>query len=163
MRLDNGMNTWLRMNEWLCAGFVMTTLIGLIGGVSAEAANNPFAVIVEKNVFRLQPFPVPTHLVEKTPAPPKNLPKVVITGITDVCGRRQVLAEVTEPGKPTVRPVLAEGESYAGLEILGIDLGRTRVRVSVLGERSELELQAARPAVPASGPPPPLPALAVRR
>src|SRR5688572_20276022 len=141
MRLDDGMNTWLRMNGWLGKGFVMAGLAGLMGEVGVGAANNPFAVIVEKNVFRLQPSPVPTHLVDKTPAPPKILPKVVITGITDVCGRRQVLAEVTEPGKPTVRPVLAEGETYAGLEILGIDLGRTRVRVSVLGEESELELQ----------------------
>jgi hypothetical protein len=82
-----------------------------------------------------------------------------VTGITDVCGRRQVLAEITEASKPAVRPVLAEGESSAGVEVLRIDVEQGRVWARVLGEEMELALQAARPPVA----PPSAPVLAVRR
>jgi hypothetical protein len=123
----------------------------------AAAAVNPFEVIADRNVFRLLPFKLPQHIVEE--APPKVLPKVIVTGITDVCGRRQVLAEITEVGKPSVRPILAEGESFAGVEVMRIDVDKNRVWVRILGEESELKLQAERPSMAL----PPAPVLAVRR
>jgi len=146
------MNQWLRM--W-CLGITLAVSLAMHG--EAAAAVNPFEVIADRNVFRLLPFAVPTHIVQETP--PKVLPKIVVTGITDVCGRRQVLAEITEVGKPSVRPVLAEGESFAGVEVVWIDVDKNCVRVRVLGEESELKLQAERPSVAL----PPAPVLAVRR
>jgi len=130
---------------------------GVVGLAAAEG--NPFEVIVARNVFRLLPFAAPTHIVQEPP--PKILPKVVVTGITDVCGRRQALAEIAEVGKPVVRPVLGEGETAAGVEVVSIDVEQGRVRVRVLGEESEIALQAERPSV--APPPSPPPVLAVRR
>jgi hypothetical protein len=128
---------------------------GVVG--LAAAKGNPFEVIVARNVFRLLPFPAPHIVVKETP--PKVLPKVVVTGITDVCGRREVLAEITEVGKPVMRPVLGEGETVAGVEVVSIDVEQGRVRFRVLGEESEMTWQAAR----RSAAPPAEPVLAVRR
>jgi hypothetical protein len=148
---DN-MNQWLRM--W-CLGIMLAVASAIHGG--AAVAVNPFEVIAARNVFRLLPFEVPRHIVQEVP--PKVLPKIVVTGVTDVCGRRQVLAEITEIGKPSVRPILAEGESFAGVEVVRIDVDKNCVRVRVLGEESELKLQVERPSVAL----PPAPVLAVRR
>ena len=75
----------------------------------------PYEFIAGRNVFKLQAplAPLPPDSPAQ-PASPKAMPKVVVTGMTDVCGRRQVLAEISEPGRPTIKPVLAEGEE-AGL------------------------------------------------
>ena len=131
--------------------------VALANHGGAAVAANPFEVIAAHNVFRLLPFEVPRHIVQEVP--PKVLPKIVVTGITDVCGHRQVLAEITEVGKPSVRPVLAEGDVFAGVEVVRIDIDKNCVRVRILGEESELKLQAERPLVV----PPPAPVLAVRR
>jgi len=131
--------------------------VALANHGGAAVAVNPFEVIADRNVFRLLPFAVPTHIVQE--APPKVLPKIVVTGITDVCGRRQVLTEITEVGKPSVRPILAEGDAFAGVEVVRIDVDNNCVRVRILGEESDLKLQAERTFVA----PPPAPVLAVRR
>jgi predicted RNA-binding protein len=133
-----------------------STLVLTTCGVAA-AEVNPFEVIVDRNVFRFLPFPAQPRLLQEVP--PKVLPKVVVTGITDVCGRRQVLAEVSEVGKPSVRTILTEGESFAGLEVVRIDLDKNHVEMRILGEVKELKLQIERSVVA----PPPMPGLAVRR
>lgn len=144
-----------RLQMW-CLG-MMAAMASTIDG-RAATERNPFEVIAARNVFKLLPFELPRHIVQETP-PAKVLPKVVVTGITDVCGRRQVLAEITEVGKPSVRPILTEGESFSGVEVVRIDVEQSRVWVRVLGEECELKLQAERPSV--ALPPPPV--LAVRR
>lgn len=146
------MNQWLRM--W-CLGIMLAVASAIHGG--AAVAVNPFESIADRNVFRLLPFEVPRHIVQEVP--PKVLPKIVVTGITDVCGHRQVLAEITEVGKPSVRPILAEGDAFAGVEVVRIDVDKDCVRVRILGEENELKLQAERPSVAL----PPAPVLAVRR
>jgi hypothetical protein len=72
-----------------------------------------------------------------------------LTGITDICGHKQVLAEISEPGKPVLRPVLAEGEALGAVEILRIDVPQARVKIRINGEGSVLSL----PAVPPGKPP----------
>jgi hypothetical protein len=139
---------------WLCRGVLVASIA--VGAVRAEgAAKNPFAIIVERNVFQLRPFVYSTELVREPP--PKVLPKIVVTGITDVCGRKQALVEISETGRPSTRPVLTEGESFAGVTVEVIDVDGGRVKLSVQGEVLELELQAAQP------PPQRAPVLAVRR
>jgi hypothetical protein len=134
----------------------MTALVST-AGVPAAVRENPYLVIAERNVFRLKPFPVQTHIVEQPP--PKPAPKILVTGITDICGRKQVLAEITEVGQPTVRPVLAEGESFGAIEVLQIDVEQSHVKVRIQGDESELKLQTAQQS-PAAPPPP---VLAARR
>ena len=109
----------------------------------------PYECIAGRNVFKLQPLPAPIPPVQ--PTSPKAMPKVVVTGITDVCGRRQVLAEISEPGRPAIKPVLAEGEEAGLVRVLHIDVGRGLVSVRIHGEESTLALHS--PSVHAAPPP----------
>ena len=112
--------------------------------VAAKA--NPYLVIAAHNVFHLLPFSARRHSVQKPS--PKILPKIVITGITDICGHREVLAEISELGKPTLRPVLVEGQALGSVEVLQIYPKQARVKMRICGEESILSLRAAPPAPP---------------
>jgi len=103
-----------------------------------------FELIPERNVFKLQPLLAPVHPVP--PPLPKLMPNVVVTGITDVGGRRRVLVEISDPGRPTIRPVLSEGEQAGLVEVLHIDVRRGLVDVRIHGEQSRLTLHS--PSVP---------------
>jgi len=81
------------------------------------------------------------------------MPKVMVTGVTDVCGRKEVLAEISEPGRPTIKPVIEEGEEAGPVRVLHIDIERGLVNVRIHGEMSTLALPS--PSTPA--PPPPAP------
>ena len=155
-RVGRRMKLRFQWRAWLCSGLMAASFVADAAPANG-AAENPFAVIFARNVFRLRPFQDQTHVVEK--APPKVLPKIVVTGVTDVCGRKQALVEISEIGKPSTRPVLAEGETFAGVQVVEIDVEESLVKVRVMGEEIELDLQPARP----SPPPPPAPVLAVRR
>ena len=103
------------------------------------AAENQFDSIAVRNVFGLVPLPIPLRVAEPQAAP-KVLPHVVVTGLTDVSGRNQVLMEVTEPGKPVTRLILQEGARFGSLEVLSINLEMDRVKILVSGETVELRL-----------------------
>lgn len=105
----------------------------------ALSTTKDFELISGRNIFKLQPVLAPTLPVP--PALPKVMPKVVITGITDICGRRQVLAEISDPGRPAAKAVLAEGERVGLVEVLHIDVGRGLVDMRIHGEQSTLSLQ----------------------
>jgi hypothetical protein len=109
----------------------------------------PYEFIAGRNVFKLQPAPAPVSPVQ--PASPKVMPKVIVTGLTDVCGRRQVLAEISQPGRPAIKPVLAEGEEAGLVRVLHIDVVRGLVNVRIHGEASTLTLASS--SVPAAPPP----------
>lgn len=111
--------------------------------------DSPFELIAGRNVFKLQALPASIPPVQ--PASPKAMPKVIVTGLTDVCGRRQVLAEISEPGRPTIKPVLAEGEEAGLVQVLHIDVGRGLVNVRIHGEASTLALASG--LAPAAPPP----------
>ena len=70
------------------------------------------------------------------------MPQIFITGITDVCGRRQTLVEITEAGKLQLKAVLAEGERVGPLEVVQIDVKQGQVKVNICGEESVLMLRA---------------------
>jgi hypothetical protein len=125
------MNWLLRACFW-CAAICWSSL-----GLSATK-NASFELIPGRNVFKLQPLRAPVLPVP--PTLPKVLPKVIITGITDVCGWRQVLVEISEPGQTVIRPVLSEGEQAAQVEVLHIDVSRCLVDVRIHGEQSTLAL-----------------------
>jgi len=108
--------------------------------------DDPYEFMAGRNVFKLQPLPAPIPPVQ--PTTPKVMPKVIVTGMTDVCGRKQVLAEISEPGRPTIKPVLAEGEEAGLVRVLHIDVGRGLVNVRIHGEASTLTLPSA--SVPAA-------------
>jgi hypothetical protein len=135
------------MNRLLRACFVCAG-VGWIWSspVLAVAKDAPYESIAGRNVFKLQPPLAPISPVP--PTLPIARPTVIVTGITDVCGWRQVLAEISEPGRPTIKPVLAEGEEAGPVRITHIDVARDLVSVRINGEESTLVLPS--PAVPAT-------------
>ena len=65
--------------------------------------------------------------------------------MTDLGGNRQILAEILEPGKPVVRPLLTEGDRFGSVEVLQIDVDHNRVIARIDGRDTELFLKPAYP------------------
>jgi hypothetical protein len=103
----------------------------LIGRVELPASSNPYLSIPTQNVFRL----VPPVLQPPPPLPvadPVPLPPVMVTGVTDVCGRRQVFLEVGGPGK-LGKPILEEGATLEGIRVVSIDVQTACVKLTFNG------------------------------
>jgi len=66
-----------------------------------------------------------------------------VAGFTDVCGRSQVLLEISEQGKPVVRRVLAVGEEFMGIETEAINVVAMRARLRINGESTEVTFSGA--------------------
>lgn len=109
----------------------------------------PFEFIAGRNVFNLQPLPPPIPPPVQ-PASIKAMPQVIVTGMIDVCGRKRLLAEISEPGRPAIKQVLSEGEEAGPVQVLHIDVRRGLVNVRIHGEESTLALHS--PSVPAAPP-----------
>lgn len=120
--------------------------LAICGGAGArgEAPANPWLVIVERNVFRLQP---PTPLEAAVPPKPP-LPKITLNGITTIFGDRRALmtmaAVPTKPGGPPGGErsyMLAEGQRDGDLEVQQIDENAGTARVSYAGSIMTLTLE----------------------
>ena len=117
-------------------------------GANAGAGWHPYLAIVPQNVFRLHP-----ETRADVPPPVRHLPPAVqppsirVTGFTDVCGRSQVLLEVTEQGKAVERVVLAQGDCFLGIEAELVDVKGMRAMLRVNGKPTEVTFQRA-PVVP---------------
>ena len=132
-------------------------LIGVLFSAAGKASvsdgtGRPYDGIVERNVFNLHPpAPVvdPATLIPKTPPP-----KITLTGITTILGRK--LTFLTTPGtKPGAVPesmALAEGQAQNDVEVKTIDEKAGIVKVINHGEAQTLDFEhdGAKP----SGPPP---------
>src|SRR5688572_13799275 len=132
--------------------------------VGAEPKSNPYGPIIDRNPFGLKPPPPPPVETNQEAATPP--PNVKLTGISNLFAKRALL-EITEqqaparPGQPpppggTVnRPILAEGEAMHGVEVVAIDLEKSRVRILVGGTESELTFEVPKPSGgPVPGGPP---------
>ena len=128
------------MNRLLRVCLCYTTIGWALSSYALSGAKNTsYEFIAGRNVFKLQ-LPVPAVSSPVKPASNKPTPKVVVTGLTDVCGRKQALIEISEPGEPTIKPVLAEGEEAGLVQLLHIDVGRSLVNVRIHGQTSTLAL-----------------------
>jgi len=110
-----------------CVGKIAVCLAGglaLNAGLSAAEAvspNNPYAPIVVRNVFGLNP-PQPVDPNQNSEPPPKITPN----GIMTIFGNRQVLFKVSIPAKPGIPAkdddyILGEGQRQDDIEVTGID------------------------------------------
>jgi len=134
---------------------VCCAAVGWASSSAALSVMSSYEFIAGRNVFNLQPVLAPIPLIH--PAPPKAMPKMTITGITDICGRRQVLVEISEPGRPAIKPVMTEGEQVGVVKVLHIDVERGLVNVQVHGEASTLALSSFSAPAASPQPPPPMP------
>jgi len=143
------------------------SLIGFLGGLlvcgnvlgadSTAPAGNPYASIVERNVFHLNPPPPPPDPEANKPPPPK----IFLTGITTLMGNRRALLKTTPPPKPGEPPkeksyMLAEHERLDDLEVVAIDEVAGSVKVTYAGAEFTVNFKdngAASVAQPAGAPP----------
>jgi len=139
-------------------------LSAAIQWAGAEPKSNPYGPIIDRNPFGLKPPPPPPVETNQEPAAPP--PNVKLTGISNLFEKRALL-EITEqqapvrPGQPPVpggtvnRPILGEGEALHGVEVVAIDLEKSKVRILVGGTESELTFEVPKPTGgPAPGAPP---------
>lgn len=95
-----------------------------------EIQDNPYQVIIERNVFDVHapPPPDPNAGQPVTPAPPPATFR--LTGITTLGGVAKALAEITPgPGKTPVKPIMVVGERIEGVELLAIDVKEATVKI----------------------------------
>ena len=103
--------------------------------------NNPYAPIVVRNIFGLNP--VPTNDVNATPAEPP--PKITPNGIMSIFGKWQVLFKVAgtpKPGQPAKDEsyILSEGQRQDEIEVIQIDEKANLVTFNNHGTVQELPL-----------------------
>ena len=137
----------------------------LNAGLRAEDAvspDDPYALIVTRNVFGINP---PTLGSEESQKKAESLPKITPNGITSVFGHQQVLFKVAVPARPG-QPgkdqsyILSVGEAQDEIEVTKIDEKNSIVTFNNHGEVQELPLanaaaggsSAPAPSGPAPGP-----------
>ena len=113
----------------------------------ADDASNPYHGIVDRNVFALKPPPAPSAPVD--PTPKVQPPKIFLTGITTVLGRKIALMKATIPDKPSEGNkagapkeqsfMLGEKERDGDIEVLSIDDKARTVRVSNFGTEQTVD------------------------
>jgi hypothetical protein len=104
-------------------------------------ANNPYAPIVVRNVFGMNP--PPTNDVNATPVEPP--PKITLNGITSILGQLQALFKVAvaaKPGQPAKDEsyILSEGQRQDEIEVVQIDEKNCLVTFNNHGTVQELPL-----------------------
>ena len=115
-------------------------LCGAAHAVADGTSGSPYQGIVERNVFGLKPAPPPPGPEANKPPPPK----IFLTGITSILGRKLALMKLTPPPKPGEPAkeesfTLAEGQREGELEVLEIDEKAGTVKVSDYGTVTTLD------------------------
>jgi hypothetical protein len=116
--------------------------LALNAGLRAESVvlpNNPYAQIVARNVFDLNPPPKFDPSAAQKADPP---PKITPNGIMDVFGHLQVLFKAPDSGKPPKDNsyILSEGQRQDDIEVMKIDEKAGLVTFNNHGTVQELAL-----------------------
>jgi hypothetical protein len=113
---------------------------------------NPYAVIIDKNVFRLNP---PPPLEPPPEVKPADLPQYKLTGIVNISGETRVLfALAPKDAKDTPTYLnLAAGEKQGQLELVSIDRDKEEVAVINSGTPMTLSVKSNSYAVSAGAAP----------
>jgi hypothetical protein len=109
-------------------GILMLGLAGVVAFSAVLRAENavlpddPYALVVARNIFGLNP-PTPVNTNPQDATPP---PKITPNGIMTILGQLQVLFKVAGTSKPGVPPVdtayiLSEGQRQDDIEVTKID------------------------------------------
>lgn len=118
-------------------GLIVGAMLSLAAGTPA-APEHRYGTVAPRNSFRLR------EAVVSNPGPETPLPRplpaidVAVTGVTDVCGRRQVLLELQTADQQITRPILGEGDRLDGIEIVQIDVRESRVVARIHGKDTVL-------------------------
>jgi hypothetical protein len=129
-----------------CLGKIAVCLAGgLVLSIGARAADvvsagNPYAPIVARNVFGLNP---PSTNIIPT-SEDTQLPKITLNGITDILGQLQALYKVSpKPGQKDAKDesyILSEGQAQDDIEVMHIDEKTALVTFNNHGKVQEIPL-----------------------
>ncbi len=144
------MKCFAKLTTGLSASLMLTV------GVCAQdttSAGDPYAVVVTRNVFGLNP-PAP-------PAPPTAAeppPKIIPNGIMDIFGQLQVLFKVPatpKAGVPAIDQsyILSEGQRQDDIEVMRIDGKAGIITFNNHGEVQQLPLVVTQPSSTAAAAP----------
>jgi hypothetical protein len=145
----------MRHRGW--TGLVSAALLtSMASACGAEVTPNPYAVIVTRNAFGLNPV---SYQIQPAPPPAPGV-VVYLTGIITLGGAKKVLLLVEDktPGKkPEYLSPLVEGDVQGRVEVVSIDADKGAVLVRIDGNEKTLtfELDTPKPSgVAPAGPPP---------
>jgi hypothetical protein len=124
--------------------------LALTAGVRADDVlppGDPYATVVARNIFGLNPPPPPNANLQNTDPPPKITPN----GIMTIFGEVQVLFKVAGAPKPGGSPptdesyILSEGQRQDDIEVVKIDEKNSIVTFNNHGETQQLPLVVTQP------------------
>jgi len=136
-----------RILNSVCSGLALASLVSQAIAATPATGDNPYQVVVERNVFDLKPLIPPPKVDEPPPTPPA---KITLQGITDILGKKQVLLKILElpkPGelKPGEQPkeralIMDEGERRGTVTVMEINPKARTVKFDNAGREETLEL-----------------------
>ncbi len=138
------MNRSGKFTACLLGGLVLTA------GVRADDVlppGDPYAIVVARNIFGLNPPPPANANSQNTDPPPKIIPN----GIMTIFGEVQVLFKVAGAPKPGGPPptdesyILSEGQRQDDIEVVKIDEKNSIVTFNNHGETQQLPLVVTQP------------------
>jgi len=119
---------------WLGA---MMLSASIVPQITAAAQDDTYGTIARRNAFHLGAPKVQTAAPPRLESP---RPKVLLTGVTDIGGKKRALVEILEAGKPARKAVVAEGDTVNTVQVLHIDVLRAQVKVRIAEVESSLSL-----------------------
>jgi len=125
-------------NSWINLAVVPAWVVAVSAG-HAETLTNPFAPIVARNIFLLNPAASPAPAIAG-----QSLPTITPNGIISIFGRAQVLFKVTShpPDQPADEKsyLLGEGQPQDGISVIRIDAQKAVITFDNHGTILELPL-----------------------
>ena len=127
--------------------FAVCFAAGLLLHASLQAQDavlpgNPYAVVVARNIFGLNPVIIDTN----PPAPPEPPVKIVPNGIMSILGQLQVLFKVAaKPGGKDASYMLTEGQRQDDIEVVKINAKAATVTFNNHGIVQDLPLVVTQP------------------
>jgi hypothetical protein len=114
------------------------SLASTASAVVVDGRNSPYQTIMDRNAFRLSPAkPVVAEPVVK----PISFPKITLTGITTILGRKMVFLTIAanKPGEMPRSLVFTEGQAAYEVEVKSIDVNGGVVSLVNHGESQTLD------------------------
>src|SRR6185295_8615282 len=129
---------------WICLAGASMLAVAAPGARADTKANNPYEPIVERNAFGLRPPPPPPDPAASLP-PPAPPAKVRLTGVTSIFSKKKALLEIEPgPGKPTIKPIMEEGDRNESIEVVSIDVENNKVTIKNNGTLTNLIFEVAK-------------------
>jgi hypothetical protein len=128
----------LRLAAWL-----LTTLCGMTAARGDTDAFR-YSSIPERNPFGLRAIVKVVEAMAPPVVPLAPLATVELTGVLDIPFRRALLEILPGPGKPMIKPILAEGEKVDSIELVSIDVDKGQVVIKNSGIVTNVPLKIAK-------------------